>query len=293
VKIQPPKPFLKWPGGKRWLAPAIALLLGDRPQRYLEPFLGGGALFLALNPHTAVLADSSEELINCYIAVRNKPERLIRRLARLQVNRTSFLAMRQSDPRDPLGRATRFLYLNRTAFNGLFRVNRRGQFNVPFGCKPGTTLCDPPLIRTSALRLRRAHLAACDFRTSLGAANWRDVVYVDPPYTVMHNNNAFRRYNEQLFSWKDQLALADLVNQLARLGTRVIVTNAHHPSVSALYPRRLFARATIRRPSNVAADPAFRCFADELLLLTRSIVDNEEYLHQVLTELRLASIPSN
>ena len=221
--------------------------------------------------------------------VRDQPERLIRRLARLRVSRTTFLAMRQSEPRDPLAKATRFLYLNRTAFNGLFRVNRQGQFNVPFGCKPGTTLCDASAIRTSSRRLRKAHLATSDFRASLDGANHCDVVYVDPPYTVMHNNNAFRRYNEHLFSWTDQLALADLLIRLARIGTRVIVSNANHPSVSALYPRLLFARAALRRPSNVAADPASRCFADELLLLTRSVVDDEEYLHELLLDLRLAS----
>ena len=288
MKIPPPKPFLKWAGGKRWLGAAIALLLGDRPQRYCEPFLGGGAVFLALNPRTALLSDASKDLINCYDIVRNQPERVIRRLARLRVNRRIFMTMRRDKASDALSKATRFLYLNRTAFNGLFRVNQQGAFNVPFGCKPGTTSCDASAIRTFSRRLQKTRLIASDFRLSLAAVRAGDVVYADPPYTVMHNNNAFRRYNERLFSWSDQLALADATNRLARLGARVVLTNACHPSVTALYHRDLFVRATVRRPSNVAADSDYRCFAYELLLLSRSIVDDEEYLGEVLLDLGLA-----
>ena len=246
-------------------------------------------MFLALNPHTAHLSDASEELINCYIVVRKQPERLIRRLARLRVNRRTFIAIRRDEPRDALSKATRFLYLNRTAFNGLFRVNQHGAFNVPFGCKPGTTSCDPSAIRSFSRRLRTTRLLAADFRSSLRDVGPGDVVYADPPYTVMHNNNAFRRYNERLFSWSDQLALADALNRLAGLGARVVITNACHPSVTALYHRHLFVRAPVRRPSNVAADPDYRCFAEELLLMSRSVVDDEDYLHEVLFDLGFAS----
>ena len=246
-------------------------------------------MFFALNPQRAFLADICEDLINSYRIVRAHPEPLLRRLSRLAVNRRTFMTMRAKRSDELLSRVIRFMYLNRTAFNGLFRVNQQGQFNVPYGCKPGTTTCDATSIRQASRRLRRSQLSVTDFRTSLQQVSPGDVIYADPPYTVMHNSNGFRRYNENIFSWEDQQALADLLNRKVRLGAHVIVSNAFHPELSALYANDLYVRTPVCRPANVAADPEHRKFADELLLVSRSVFDEEEYLRELLLDLGLHS----
>src|SRR5207247_10489561 len=127
-----PQPFLRWPGGKRWLVPIIMPIVESlRPTAYFEPFLGGGAVFFSLKCRPAVLSDINEDLINAYIQVRERPVEIVSRLRALPVSERDYDRLRTASPRDPLDRAVRFLYLNRTAFSGLYRVNRLGVFTVP------------------------------------------------------------------------------------------------------------------------------------------------------------------
>jgi DNA adenine methylase len=265
------KPFLKWAGGKRWLAPHIASLFeSHRTSRYVEPFLGGGAVFFATKPHRALLADSNEDLVLTFAAVRDNPEYLVRSLSHRKISQASFERVRLWKPSDPLDRAVRLIYLNRTAFNGLFRVNRKGIFNVPYGCKTGTKACDPDHIHAASEALRQAKLHVADFRDTLHKVRSTDILYVDPPYTVRHDNNGFRRYNEQIFSWQDQLDLADSLKELARRGTAIVVSNAAHRDVRRLYSGRSFVCWEVRRPSLMAADPGYRGSCTELVLLSEA-----------------------
>jgi DNA adenine methylase len=261
---------LKWPGGKRWLADTVAALFSKR-DRYVEPFLGGGAVYFTLKPRTAILADINEDLIAAFTSVRDHPSAVIRRLSVLRINRETFRRYRGASPDTMLDRAVRLLYLNRTAFNGIYRVNAKGRFNVPFGCKKGTKVCDGENLRACSRALKGSTLTSADFRTVLREVRVSDAIYIDPPYTVKHDNNGFRRYNERIFSWNDQVDLARKLNFLAENGAEVVVSNACHKEVSGLYSRQDFAVVEIERASCVAGDAQHRGPCKELLLISRSI----------------------
>jgi DNA adenine methylase len=276
------EPFLKWAGGKRWISATLARLLGRIEGRYLEPFLGSGSLFFKLSAPKSILADLNDDLANAFMVVRDEPEELISRLRKLSINRDTFNWMRAANPRSPVQRAARLIYLNRTAFNGLYRVNKWGQFNTPFGCKPGTILCNPDQLRACSAKLRGSTIASKDFRSTLSIAKVGDLVYADPPYTVKHNNNGFRRYNERIFAWRDQLDLAKLITQLTADRVRVISTNAWHSEIAKLYSRRLFFGARLQRGSFMAASARDRGFYDELLLVSRTCIGSPARLAEIL-----------
>jgi DNA adenine methylase len=233
---------------------------------YYEPFLGGGSVFFALNPRRAVLSDINTDLINTYEAVRDRAGDLIRRIKRLKVNESVFRRMRDGDPKDPLERAVRFLYLNRTAFGGIYRVNLEGKFNVPFGGGDRTpeVLWRKHLLASAADRLKTARLLKGDFEKIIRRAGRGDVVYCDPTYTVAHDNNGFVRYNEKNFSWSDQIRLAECARSACDRGAYVLVSNACHPTVRDLYPR---ATITVqRRSSRVSTNVEKRRAVRELLI---------------------------
>jgi DNA adenine methylase len=269
------QPFLKWPGGKRWLAGTIARLF--EPTRiYVEPFLGAGAVFFSLRPCKGHLSDVNEDLISSFIAVRDDADAVIRHLSKLRINKRVFREVRAAVPKTVLDRAVRLIYLNRTAFNGIFRVNRNGEFNVPFGCKKGTKVCDIARIRECSRALNGIVVQSTDFLVALEKSSSRDAFYIDPPYTVKHDNNGFRRYNERIFSWKDQLELALKANRLAADGAQVVVSNSSHKDVAALYLRRNFRAVEVQRSSCMAADATYRGRCKELLLVSRSISESTE-----------------
>lgn len=264
-------PFLKWAGGKRWIAKSIASLLRTNSGTYFEPFAGSAAVFFALAPRKAVLSDINPELIAAFSALRNSPEKLGSYLRRLRICLPTFKVMRSQIPKSTLERGARLVYLNRTAFNGLYRVNRLGQFNVPFGCKAETTLFEQELLARCARILRGATLVARDFQTALAEVRANDCVFADPPYTVTHNENCFRRYNERYFSWKDQVALSSRLHALAKKGVDVVITNANHRKVKDLYSSRYFSAISVKRPSNMAANSSHRSHYRELLLVSASL----------------------
>ena len=261
------KPFLKWPGGKRWLTDSILELTPQSFGTYFEPFLGGGALFFALNPEKAVLSDINGDLINTYIQVKRRPHELVRRLMEIQVDKGTYDNFRQSSPTRQLERATRFLYLNRTAFGGIYRLNRMGMFNVPYGGGERTPdpLWSENLLVNASRRLKRAHLHATDFEEVLTGAKAGDLVYCDPTYTVAHNNNGFVRYNERNFSWNDQKRLADTCRRLCKEGVTVFVSNADHTDIVELFrPPRLLR---LDRMSLLSPDSEKRRATTELLFV--------------------------
>ncbi|PYK39401.1 MAG: DNA methyltransferase [Verrucomicrobia bacterium] len=230
------EPFLKWPGGKRWLVSRYSDLFPQKFERYIEPFLGSGAVFFYLNPQNAILADTNRELIATYRAVRDRPDVVSRWLSRYDRRHSKkfYYGVRAEFPRSAFGRAARFIYLNRVCFNGIYRVNLRGEFNVPLGSKERVKFSRGYLVNVAA-RLRRANFRTSDFESVIAEATKGDFLYVDPPYTVTHNNNGFLKYNDVLFSWEDQRRLATAVAKAARRGAFVFVSNAYHWSVRELY----------------------------------------------------------
>lgn len=262
------RPFLKWPGGKRWVTRyVLGLLDACTYRRYFEPFLGGGAIFFALGPRRALLSDINGDLINTYVQVRHKPHHLVRRLKELSVDKRTYDRFRSWNPKQQVDRAVRFLYLNRTAFGGMYRLNQQGSFNVPFGGGQRTPepLWNDDLLVNASKSLANAELRSGDFQELLTEAGAGDLVYCDPTYTVAHNNNGFIRYNERNFSWNDQKRLADTCQQLVRKGATVLVSNADHRDVVKLYrPSRVYR---LDRVSSLCPDSAKRRSTTELLFM--------------------------
>lgn len=257
-------PFLKWPGGKRWLTNDIFAIAPTKFNRYYEPFLGGAALFFGIQAWPATLSDVNEELINTYAQVRDNPEDVIDRLKSLVIDKKNFMRIRQSAPRKEITRAVRFIYLNRTAYNGIYRVNQNGKFNVPFGCKKGTKICDEDAIRRASRSLKNRTLLSQDFERSISAAQSNDLVYADPPYTVKHNNNGFKRYNEVIFSWADQVRLAACCIEASKRGVHVIVSNALHQPILDLYPG--FKVKIVSRVSRISGNIEGRVETSEAII---------------------------
>lgn len=259
-------PFLKWPGGKRWLARRIDSLLPSAYERHLEPFLGGGAVFFHLAPRRGVLSDSNEELINAYRCLRTHAEEIDGRLTSLQKrhNEALYYRTRAMDPADDIARAVRFIYLNRTCFNGIYRVNLKGKFNVPMGSK---NLIEYPkgYLKGVASILRRASIREADFEETIDMAAAGDFLYVDPPYTVMHNSNNFVKYNSSLFSWEGQIRLADAIKRAAGRGAAIMLSNADHQSVRELY-KDFGYHQSVNRASILSADPQHRRPTTELII---------------------------
>jgi DNA adenine methylase len=261
------KPFLKWPGGKRWLAPHIRDVLEGRSfKRYFEPFLGGGAVYFALQPKRAFLSDINEDLINTYQQVQSKAVDLQNELRNIPVNRETYLALRDASPESNIDRAVRFLYLNRTAFGGMYRLNGQGRFNVPFGGGQRTPelLWRDHLLTRAASILQEATVTSLDFEAALADAREGDLVYCDPTYTTAHNRNGFTRYNERNFTWSDQQRLASVCHETATKGATVIVSNVASVTISVLYPGARIL--TLERKSLISPNPSKRQVTAEYLI---------------------------
>lgn len=249
-------PLIKWPGGKRTLARTILQYVPLEFGTYYEPFFGGGAVFFALMPDKSVLSDANGELINAYTHVRDHRADLARAMRGLKNSEDAYYAVRASAPRTPLRKAARTLYLTRLAFNGIHRVNLKGQFNVPYGYKTHLSTIDEVHLARASAALRNATLMSGDFQEITKDAQRGDLIYFDPPYTVAHAANGFIKYNERIFSWQDQERLAHHARDLASRGCRVIVSNADHASLHSLYED--FECRVVERPSVIAASSKHR-----------------------------------
>jgi len=188
-------PLLRWPGGKRHLVSTLRCHLPERFDTYHEPFAGGAALFFAIRPKSAILSDSNRDLIDCYSAVRDDPNAVIAAGQTLENSAEAYYRIRATHPTCRFERAARFLFLNRLAFNGIYRVNLRGEFNVPYGHKSHLSALDVSAIRDAAEALSETHLICRGFQHVSIFAVAGDLVYFDPPYTLAHANNGFIKYN--------------------------------------------------------------------------------------------------
>ena len=264
-----PRPFLRWAGSKRIHLASIAQLVPSSYNTYWEPFLGGGSLFFLLQPHRAILSDLCSPLISTYEMIREEPSGIIDILNDLKVNRDTFYDIRSRSSADPVEQAAYFIYLNKTCWNGLYRVNSSGQFNVPFGRPKSQGTFDPANIMACSELLRRPSVSIKkgDFEARLAGVDSGDLVFLDPPYVTGHSNNGFIDYNERLFSWSDQLRLAATARALADQGASVIVTNANHGEVKRLYTG--FSHAILERRSTLASDISKRRIVRESIFYRR------------------------
>lgn len=260
-------PFLKWAGGKRWLASHMRELIGDVDGRYIEPFLGSAAVFFALQPRKAILSDRNRELVGTYRALQTQSAAVERHLATHQQlhSKSHYYSVRDAIPQTFARKAARFIYLNRTCWNGLYRVNLDGRFNVPIGTKTTVLMESDDFGRVSDI-LRCAEINHADFEQSVSQAKRGDVVFCDPPYTVRHNHNGFVKYNEELFSWTDQIRLRDSLRIARDRGARVFITNADHESIRELYGQD-FDIKEFERYSSIGGAKAKRGNYSELLIM--------------------------
>ena len=229
-------------------------------------------MFFALQPSKAVLADSNVRLIETYTQIRDNPKyvyKLLRQHHLAHSDEHYYLERNRQHPRSASQRAAQFIYLNRTCWNGLYRVNLKGEFNVPRGTKTSVVLNSDNFEAVSDA-LRDVEFLAQDFSNTMALAGSGDLIYVDPPYTVKHKYNGFAKYNEKIFSWEDQVRLRDDVVAAVERGALVAVSNADHESLTELY-HGIGVHYSISRSSVIAGGASNRGNVDELLILSWDI----------------------
>lgn len=232
------KPILKWAGGKTQMLGDLLPKVPSSYGRYIEPFFGGGAMFFALQPEQAVIADSNPELINLYRQVANHVDDVICQLKKYENTQEMFYAVRGQDwtMLPEAEAAARTIFLNKTCFNGLYRVNKKGQFNVPFGKYKNPKICDEEGLKAASAALKKAEIVCGDYLLVLEHyAQPGDFVFLDPPYLPISEYSDFKRYTKEQFYEEDHVELAKMVKTLHERGCHVILTNSNHPLVHELY----------------------------------------------------------
>lgn len=234
------KPFLRWAGGKTWLTKEIDNYLPDSFNNYFEPFIGGGSIYINLKSRNIIqnysyLSDINKDLINAYRIIKKYPKELVEDLEKHRNESDYYYKMRSAIFANPIEQASRFIYLNRTSFNGIYRENMNGIYNVPYGNKHYAELFDTENILELSSLFKKSYFSIGDFKQKLNKIQPRDLVFIDPPYTVAHGNNGFIKYNQKIFSWKDQIRLNEFIGFIKEKGAYFIMTNAYHESILELF----------------------------------------------------------
>jgi DNA adenine methylase len=268
------KPIVKWAGGKSRLLHELLGRLPTEIKTYAEPFAGGAALFFALAADSsrtfqrAVLADQNDELVACYRAVRDDVEGVIRALGAYRYDKDLFYATRDRDTHgmSDAERGARLLFLNHTCFNGLWRVNAAGRFNVPFGRYSNPRILDEQGLRAASGLLRRAAIEKCDFAQVTRELSQGDFVYLDPPYVPLSKTAAFTAYASRGFGGEDHARLATQLRELRARGVLAMLSNADTPETRGLY--RDFAVHVVRAPRAINSDVKKRGDTRELIVVS-------------------------
>lgn len=248
------KPVLKWVGGKRRLLPEIQKRVPSDFLTYFEPFVGGGALFFSLSPAYSVLGDSNERLVRTYRAIRNNVDAVIAELRSYPYSKDFYLQLRSKpiDSASDVEIAAWMIYLNRTGFNGLYRVNKNNVFNVPFGKYKHPTICDKDALKAASGSLQSAEIHCADFQTIAERASKNDFVYFDPPYSPL-TSDSFIAYTPDRFGTVDQIRLSTVARNLKRRGVHVLISNSNSDEVRSLYADFEMSEVQCSRPVNCNA----------------------------------------
>ena len=231
------KPFLKWAGGKTQLLPELNKYVPNSFNKYIEPFIGGGAMFFNLNPEESIIADSNEELVITYRQVKENVNSVIEHLKTFEHNEGFYYNIRSLDPNnfEHSYRAARLIYLNKTCFNGLYRVNKKGEFNVPYGKGNGSFL-NEEVLKNSSEFLRQTTIINGDYLDVLNEfAIEGDFIFLDPPYYPVGKYSDFQRYTKEFFYHENQVQLKKEFDRLVDLGCKVVLTNSDHEVILDLY----------------------------------------------------------
>lgn len=264
------KPFLRWAGGKNWLVRIFDEFLPKEFNNYHEPFLGGGSIFISLKNRDkinqkAYLSDSNKDLILTYNTIKKYPERLIEELSTFENTKEYYYECRSMNFDDEIQKAAQFIFLNRTSFNGIYRVNLEGKYNVPYGFKKYNQLFDFDNIKTLSESFKNCFFRNVDFQRNIYRINPGDLVFIDPPYTVAHENNGFVKYNQKIFAWEDQIRLREFLLKIDSMGAYYIMTNAHHKSIIDLF-KKSGNFEILSRPSLIGGLGAKRTKYNEIIL---------------------------
>jgi len=277
VKERPVKaePFLKWAGGKGQLLKDYARMFPGKFNNYIEPFAGGGAVFFhlysngLLDGKKSLLIDSNKDLVTAYKSIKdnNKLSVIIKALSngKYRNDEENFYEVREQEPRNDTWKTARLIYLNKTCFNGLFRVNRRGKFNVPFGRYNNPMICDSENLRAVNRALADAEIIDGDFSVVLQQAGKGDFVYFDPPYQPVSKTAGFTGYTKDSFNGKDQERLAEVYRKLDKRGCRLMLSNSDVKFIRKLYKGYRVETVKARRMINCKA--AKRGAVNELVIL--------------------------
>lgn len=236
-----PKPFVKWVGGKTQLLPKLIERVPSTFNRYYEPFVGGGALFFRLQPQKACLTDINPDLVNLYTVIRDQVDELVEDLGRHVYEKDYFYAIRGIDRTSDykkwtdVQRASRFIYLNKTCYNGLYRVNSKGQFNAPFGRYTNPTILDPDNLYACHAALQDVVIEVSDFHAVKRRIRANDFIYFDPPYAPLSATSKFTSYTKKGFDVEMQYALRDLCRALDKRSVRFMLSNSSAPLILDLY----------------------------------------------------------
>ncbi len=231
---EPGKPFLRWAGGKSWFIKEFKRIAPSKFGTYHEPFLGSGAVFFSLSKSAAYLSDINQNLINTYRCVRDNPQLILDILGNYKNTEVYYYKIRQRKYKDPYEQAAQFIYLNRTSFNGIYRENSDGLYNVPYGFRNIELVNEEAILNASA-RLKGVGLDSCDFRDSLKRVKAGDLIFIDPPYAIPSKDKKFIQYNKKTFSLADQIDLANLLEVLNGENVYFIMTNAYNPWIRECY----------------------------------------------------------
>ncbi|HCT84514.1 MAG: DNA adenine methylase [Bacteroidetes bacterium GWE2_42_24] len=275
------KPFLKWAGGKTQLLEELSKYIPLSYNKYIEAFLGGGALFFFLKPKNAILADANPELINCYKIVRDNIETLIVTLNKYENEENFFYKIRSINliELNEVERAARFIYLNRTCFNGLYRENKKGEFNVPFGKYKNPNICDEERLYEASNVLKSAKLICADYKAVLRRyAQKDDFVFLDPPYFPVGGYADFQRYTKEFFYEEDHIELRDEVNRLIKIGAKVMSTNSNADFINELY--KAYPKQVIETKRLISSKASTRTGQDLIIYSTngKKVINSHEEL---------------
>jgi DNA adenine methylase len=258
-------PFLRWAGSKRKLLPVLREYWDDRTGKYIEPFMGSACFFFAIKPEAAVIGDTNEELVQTFEAVRDNPVAVHNYLRPLRRNETTYYIVRDSWDcyKEPARTAARFIYLNRLCFNGIYRTNTKGEFNVPYGGESTGSFPSLKHLKEIGEALQKATICRNDFEQTLNAAKSGDFVYLDPPYSV-ENRRVFKQYGSSVFGLADLERLARRLIELDSSGVSFVLSYAMCEEALRLFKRwRIRRRMTTR---NVSGFAEHRRQAVELLI---------------------------
>ncbi len=253
-------PIVKWVGGKRQLMFELIKNMLKKYNRYFEPFIGGGALFFELQPNNAYISDTNEELINLYQVVRDNVNELIKDLKKHKITKEYFMEIRNIDRTQEyqnwsdIQKASRFIYLNRTCFNGLYRVNSKGEFNVPFGNYKNPRIVDENNLLNCSELLKNTDIECADFSQILSKVKKGDFVYFDPPYVPLNATSSFTSYTKDGFDLDMQIKLRDVCDELDNKGVKFLLSNSDTKLVNELYENYNIKRVFATRAINANPD---------------------------------------